>query len=49
MRLQTIVAMRLVITVVRLNTVAVRLEIVMGCVFVFKRSCSGKVRIENDY
>ncbi|KHG11380.1 hypothetical protein F383_11016 [Gossypium arboreum] len=34
---------------VRLDTIAVRLETTVECVFGFKLSCSGELRIENDY
>ncbi|MFQ6652671.1 hypothetical protein Gotur_024423 [Gossypium turneri] len=47
--LKTAVAVRLVTVAVRLDIVTVRLETMVECVFGFKRSCSGEVRIKNDY
>lgn len=34
---------------VKLVTVAVRLETIVECVFEFKRSCNGEMRMKNNY
>ncbi|KAK8302982.1 hypothetical protein V6Z12_D04G121400 [Gossypium hirsutum] len=49
MRLKISVAVRLITVAVRLDIVAVRLETMVECVFRFKRSCIGEIRIKNDY